>query len=377
MSTPESVSRSTVPVVRPGQVKTEFPNLISRILLQDAFQNQFLAPIPAPKPLAWTLKAIERLFLRPDLSGIRIDRPIFLIGLPRSGTTMLQDLLAAHERVAYLTNSMHQFPESLYGIEWLRRKLGLNVKGERYLGDSIEVESGSAAEPALLWSDWAGRDYHSLIWPTLRGSDMPVERVARMHRQIKTILYAFQRLSGAEGHRIFFKYPGFSTEVTLLQDLFPDAQFIHIVRDGRYVANSMVKLCRLCRQQLEKIRHPTIREIIPYPRVAKLPEYVARYGAEDLRTTAHVWSDTLDYIDSVKGGLRSYYEIRYEDLLLDPQRKLLEIFEFCGLPPASRENERFWRKLAGVGIVHHENRYGGFETVESLAGDNLRKHGYL
>ena len=81
--------------------KVEYPNLLSRLVLGRDVDNQFAFSLRRrPRLEEWFLKWYERRVLRVDARNIAIDRPIFLVGLPRSGTTMLQDILCSHPGIA-------------------------------------------------------------------------------------------------------------------------------------------------------------------------------------------------------------------------------------------------------------------------------------
>src|SRR4051794_7280687 len=123
-----------------AQPKVEYANWWSKALFAKSFDNQFTIPVPPGKGLIGSLKLLERTLLKADVSALKIDRPVFIVGLPRSGTSMLYNVLCAHERAAYVTNSMNSFPEAIIGIEWIRKKLHFNIRGERFLQDSVDTD---------------------------------------------------------------------------------------------------------------------------------------------------------------------------------------------------------------------------------------------
>src|SRR6185503_13875914 len=104
-------------------LKVQYANLQSRLLLRGLFQRQFIIPEDPPRLQEALLLFIERYLMRIDLTGIDIKRPIFVLGLPRSGTTMLQDICCTHPQVAYITNAMHQFPHCVCAVEVMRKLL--------------------------------------------------------------------------------------------------------------------------------------------------------------------------------------------------------------------------------------------------------------
>ena len=231
----------------------------------------------------------------------------------------------------------------------------------------------------MFWGKWIGRDLYSLSWKEKRLADFSPEKIEEICTDIRKMLYAFGADPSGRGEqrRFICKYPVFQTELRMINDLFPDARFVHIVRDGRQTANSLVKLHRLVNEQIRKIRHPFCTSMIPYPRLPSLPGLIERFGADDIRCTAHVWQDSIEAVHAVKDELSHYTEIRYEDLLAEPERAILSLMERLDLPRPRAENRAFWDYVARIGVVRHTNQYGQFDVVEEIAGRTLRKLGYL
>jgi len=88
-------------------------------------------------------------------------------------------------------------------------------------------------------------------------------------------------------------------------------------------------------------------------------------------------NDALDEISRVRDRLTAFYEVRFEDVLRNPETEIERILEFCELPPITPDNQRFHDKLAAVGHVHHANNYADFPLIESLCHDYLVRYGYL
>ncbi|OFZ39298.1 MAG: hypothetical protein A2504_08015 [Bdellovibrionales bacterium RIFOXYD12_FULL_39_22] len=350
-----------------------YNNWWSKLLFKKAFEEQFFIPPPPSIVDKTILAAIEKWKFSQDFSFIKIKKPIFIVGLPRSGTTMLYDLLCVHQNAAYITNSINAFPEEICAIEWLRKKLSLNISGERFFKDSIEVDFGSPSEPHMMWGKWFGRDVDSLFWDEKRIKDLSETKVLEIKNDIKKILFCF----GGEEKRFICKYPVIQTELKIVQDLFPDAHFIHIVRDGRQVANSLIKLHKMANEQIKRIKHPTVKYIVPYPRVKKLQEYVEHYGAESVECTARVWEDAISLVEETKKELSHFMEVRYEDILKNPQIEMEKIFAFSDLEWPGPLNQHFAKKYQEIGKIHHANSYGEFALIEKIAHKTLLKYNYI
>ena len=142
------------------------------------------------------------------------DRPIIVVGCPRSGTTMLQLMLHAHPRIAIP-------PET---------RFTLAVYGERRDFGDLEVEANRRALARRI-VDRRDTRFCDL---GLDAEDI-VERIAAGPGTLGSALgTVFQRYAARFGKpRWGDKRPAYLHNVDILLRLFPDAQFINIVRDGR------------------------------------------------------------------------------------------------------------------------------------------------
>ena len=147
-------------------------------------------------------------------------------------------------------------------------------------------------------------------------------------------------------------------------------------------ANSMVKLYRLTRAREKKLRpRETPRDsdkcFIPYPGLPRLLEYLERYPADDVRTTANLWNDGVSMVEEDRHSTPYFYEVLYENIVANPEREILEILKFCELPAVDRSNRPFWNQIRGVGVVRHTNRYGNFALIEKICRNPMKRYGYL
>lgn len=113
------------------------------------------------------------------------------------------------------------------------------------------------------------------------------------------------------GNLVVEKNPRNSLRVSYVKKIFPEAKFIHIVRDGRDVACSLVPGCGGV--EWRHLKPPSWQEY-----------YLKFSGA--IRC-AHVWKQV---VETTLGDLQNvpHLQIRYEDLLASPQLIAKEIFNF-------------------------------------------------
>jgi hypothetical protein len=357
----------------------QYRNFASKLLLSRQWERQHVVTLEAPPLSRGVVKALARTVLRPDIRHVEIKAPIFIIGMSRCGSTMMHQLLCEHDTIVYFTNAMAPFRDpTLYrAASWMQRNIGLDVSGERYLKDSIIVNGGSPSEAVWFWAEALRMDPFDLTWPERRIADFSADQIRFVTESIRHVIACFDEV---EQPRFVNKSPALLSEVLLLQELFPDARFVYMVRDGRMVANSLVKMYRLSREQDIKVNHPLFKDrpFIPFPRVPGLEEVITKWGADDIRATATIWDSSIKLMNGIRPQIRNLYEIRYEDFLADPAHRLQEIFDFCHLPePNAQARIALDERLSKVGVLNHQNRYENYDVVEKIAGDSLKQYHYV
>jgi hypothetical protein len=158
----------------------------------------------------------------PDHRAMKVVKPIFIVGTGRCGSTAFHRTLAVHPQLMWLSGFAEEFPfrpkwnrwaVSAMGSRTLRRIFRKRIKpGENY-GFWYKHAYGFA-EP--------GRD--------LVRSDVTPRVKKQMHA-------AFEPMLTPKRSRLLIKLTGWS-RIGFLDEIFEDAKFIHILRDGRAVANS-------------------------------------------------------------------------------------------------------------------------------------------
>ncbi|MFC4590515.1 sulfotransferase family protein [Sphaerisporangium corydalis] len=273
------------------------------------------------------------------------DRPIFVIGCPRSGTTLLQLMLHSHPRIAVP-------PETRFLLAaYLRR---------RAYGDMRDAENRRRL------AEWIATDRAT------RFRELGVDRVTYVRRAVEgpgslgsVLGEAFRAYAERFGKpRWGDKRPAYVKHVGTLLRLFPDAQFVHLVRDGRDCVASLKEM--------------------PWFRL-------------DVYHAISVWADSVDrgrrYARRLPAG--SYHEMRYEDLTADPEAELTKLCEFIGeeFDPAMCDPRRVATVAVPARKVWHGNthkditraRVGSWATrlapweialCEEVLGDRLQARGY-
>jgi len=202
------------------------------------------------------------------------DRPIFIFGCPRSGTTLVRVMLDGHPRIAVSRETEIAFP------------LLLDTRLQR--------------DTPRLTLDTLVTDNTLQRW----GLDIDQVRafVNRAMPRSNADLLRAVFASYAESHgkpRWANKMPTYVYHLRALATLFPDAQFVHVIRDGREVAASL--------HERSWGPRTIVRGALEWRRAVRIARADARHLDRD-----------------------RYIEIRLEDLLAQPEEHLRRLCGFLG-----------------------------------------------
>jgi hypothetical protein len=205
---------------------------------------------------------------------------VIVVGCPRSGTTMLSMMLHAHSRLTMPPENRFVLPTFERADRWgdlterrARRRLARSIAGRR--GRHF-TDLGLDRDEVVRAVVAAGPTVGSAIGTVLR-------------------MYAARHGKARWGD----KRPTYFKSVPALLAMFPDAQFVHLLRDGRDCAASLKKVAWFRRG---------------VPQAAALWVQSVQYGE---RWARELPPDT-------------YHLIRYEDLVADPRAELERLCEFLG-----------------------------------------------
>ncbi|WP_181871191.1 sulfotransferase family protein [Sphaerisporangium album] len=239
----------------------------------------------------------------------------FVIGTGRCGSTLVHEVLARHPEVGFVSNLDDRYARC---PGWVRRNSGaiyrrvpprLTAKGRLRYAPS-EAYSALAREVSPLLVD----PFRDLL-----ASDV-TPWLARRTRAF------FESRAEAEGAPAYLhKFTGWP-RTGFLREIFPGTRFVHIVRDGRAVANSLV--------QMPWWRGHLGPEGWSF---GPLPERYAREWDAEGRPLVHLaglaWKHLIDAYGAAREALPedAWLEVRYEDIVADPRKHLEVILEFLGL----------------------------------------------
>ncbi|ABW67634.1 sulfotransferase family protein [Desulfosudis oleivorans] len=155
---------------------------------------------------------------------------VFIVGAPRTGTTLLYQVLTNMLDVGYLSNLSNLFYHSLFSGMVLHDKLYGDRPHNNFSSDNGRTKGwASPNESGKFWYQWYPKDVSCLTEEMLSGVDFSP--------MVNTIRNIQDRLKKP----LVFKNQTNSQRVASLAKLFPDSVFIHTVRDPFPVADSIIE----------------------------------------------------------------------------------------------------------------------------------------
>jgi hypothetical protein len=257
----------------------------------------------------------------------RLREPVFVLGAPRSGTTFLGSCIGALPDVSY------------------------------------------HFEPRVTKA--AARQVYEGTWPEARA--------ARVFRFSYGLLLA---AAGDGGRRFAEKNPENCFIIPFLSRTFPDARFLHIVRDGRDVAVSHAEKPWLAARSAGSGRRGRGGQAWgPWARWWVEPERAVEFEeAADLTRTAWSWrrftEAALEHLSTLPP--ERVLTVRYEELVRDPASAGEELASFMGLRGVPEELRSALARSDTGSIGRWRNALddGGLAAVEREAGALLHRLGY-
>lgn len=273
--------------------------------------------------------------------GSRVSRtpikqdPIFIIGHWRSGTTHLHDLLSLDQRFAFPTTyecfapqhfllTGHYFPKMFPWLLPSKRPMdNMAVGFDRPQEDEFALVALGVKSP-----------YWKMAYPNKPQCEeyLTLQKVSASERQKwkDTFRTFLRRLTYQhDGKPIIFKSPTHTARIAVLHEMFPNARFLHIVRDPITLFASTTNLWR---------KVYTVHGMVK-PKFDGLDDYI-------FNTLVEMYNGFDAARDSLPDG--QFHQVHYEDLAQEPLRTLEESYAALHLDGFADVKPRLEEYLGGL-----------------------------
>jgi hypothetical protein len=279
------------------------------------------------------------------------DPYLFIVGCARSGTTLVRRIVDAHPEIA-ITTEMH----------WISHYVNYFKNQNRLV--TPELVSELTRHKRFAQFEIPREQFEGLL-----GSGEAVPYPTFLNRVFG--LYGKINNKPLVGN----KTSGYVRRISAFHALWPEAKFVHIIRDGRDVCLSVLNW-------------------------NKAERTVGRYASweeDPVSTTALWWERKVRKAreDGATLGPGLYHETHYEDLVEDPERECKRLCEFLGvpyddamirfaegktrtdLPNARKTPKKAWLPItSGMRNWRTEMPVKDVERFEAAAGNLLEELGY-
>jgi hypothetical protein len=216
---------------------------------------------------------------------------VFIVGSPRSGTTLLRRIVEAHSQIAIA-------PETQWIAEFYKKRIGLTPEG----AVSRELLRRLLEHPKFHHLRVSARDLEGLF--EAGRTDEYGAFVGRLFDH-----YGRERRKPLVGD----KTPIYIRQIHVLHRLWPRVKFVHLIRDGRDVCLSVLNWKR---------------------KAARIAELFPTWEEDPVTTAALCWERDVGQ-GREQGrplGPELYHEVRYESLVTRPAEEVQGLCSFLGVP---------------------------------------------
>lgn len=289
---------------------------------------------PTNTMLGW----LQSLLYGRRVAETKVDHaPVFIIGHWRSGTTLLHELMFLDDRFGSPTTYQCFTPHHFLVSEWILPKLlSFTLPKQRPMDNMAAGWDRPQEDEFALLTMAAPTPYLRMAYPNdppphmdmLDMVDVPPDDLARFERIMTQFVKLITYRTG--GKQVLLKSPPHTGRVEVLARLFPGAKFVHISRDPYALFSSTLRLWDA------------------------LDDAQGFYFPKDTNGSREEY--VFQCLERMYGGLErqreklapgQLHDIRYEDLVRDPQGELAKIYQQLDLGDFETVRGKVTEYLAG------------------------------
>ncbi|ODR04645.1 hypothetical protein BHQ21_16610 [Mycobacterium sherrisii] len=294
-----------------------------------------------------------------------VDAPIFIVGHWRTGTTMLHEMLVLDEDHTGPTTYECIAPHHFLLTERFARFAEFLTSKHRAM-DNMDLSLAHPQEDEFAWCMLGlPSPYLTIAFPNRPTQDthyLDMDQLSprELNRWKRTLFRFVQQVYFCRRKTVVLKSPTHSFRIKVLLEVFPQAKFIHIVRNPYVVYPSTVNLFKAF-SRVHGLQRPTFDGLDE----TVLSTYVELYRKLD---------EGREIVDPSR-----FYEVRYEDLVKDPEGQLRRLYEHLKLGDFESYLPRL-RKYLSDKATYRTNSYPMTSEQRAVVserwGEFIERYGY-
>ncbi len=267
------------------------------------------------KTFEYFLKPVEKSLIRRYQGKTSINRPIFIIGAPRTGSTLLYQVMTNCWDIGYINN----FECSLHEFIIVASKLSKIIFKSKSHNNFTAIHGmtnglNSPSECGTFWYRWLPINRHFV-----EQRELTFEQQNDMRKVVCGLINVKEK-------PLLFKNMNCGQRIRAFSKIFPDAIFIHCRRDPLFIAQSLLKVRKERYGDFNKWWSIMPKEYSKIHTLNPLEQVVAQiYFIEE----------------QIKNDLMNFYSDRY---------MVVSYEEFCKNPTSQLEKVRFFLAKRGVNV---------------------------
>jgi hypothetical protein len=271
------------------------------------------------------LAKLDELIYGRVIAQVRLtESPLFILGHWRSGTTLLHELLIRDPEHNYPTTYQCFAPHHFVLSEsWFAPISSFLLPRRRPMDNMTAGWQRPQEDEFALGSLGIDTPYLSMMFPNNGPAcreylDLRDLTPAARKKWQEALLIFFRRLSYQDNRRLIIKSPPHTARVRTLLEMFPEARFVHLVRDPYAIYTSTMRLWKSL-HQAQGLQVP------------KNQQWLSEYVLNSLERMYAAFDE-----DRALLGENQLVELHYEDLVANTKHELKRVYQQLELGDFSR-----------------------------------------
>jgi hypothetical protein len=205
--------------------------------------------------------------------------PLFIIGTPRTGSTILYQALTNLFDILYVDNLGCKFYRNFFFGFWLSNKIYADQPHNNYIserGDTSKWGMHAPSECGQFWYRWLPKEHHFIDYDKISN-----EMINQIKNEVSAVINYFDK-------PLLFKNLNAGQRLRLIRQCFPNAKFLYIKRNPFFVVQSILNARakeNILNNQIWSIKPPNYKSLSSLDEVSMVTSqvfYLEKQIEEDL-----------------------------------------------------------------------------------------------